>query len=182
MIYKALIFISILIICCSSYQKENKSVFKDDDIIPWSNKKLTWDDFQGVPDTTEAFTKALTHSVINFKYYNTYTYIIQTNFIKSKSWTVTAHKQTLDHEQLHFDITELYARKIRRSFDSLTVKKNISSKDFNEIYNLNIKKCNSYQDLYDHQVYGNNVNQQKWIKKVGAELLKLKKYEYILEE
>lgn len=80
------------------------------------------------------------------------------------------------HEQLHFDISELFARKIRKSFDSLRYKKDINLDIYLEIYKSNVSKCEKFQYLYDHKVSNNNKNQQEWIEKVGAELLRMKDY------
>lgn len=184
---KLILFVSIIVIC-TSITKYNNVENQEDDKILWSNKrKLIWDDFKGViPETTEPFVVAITGYTIKLHYERldniVLNYKIENYFIKSKSWTVTRDTQTLAHEQLHFDIAELYTRKIRKSFDSLRLKKNNNIDSYNEIYNSNISKCDKFQYLYDHQVSGNNKNQQQWIKKVEVELAKLKKYEYILEE
>lgn len=185
---KKLILFGFIIIICTSVTKYSDFGNQEDDKILWSTKrKLIWDDFKGViPETTEPFAVALTCSNVQIKYdfidNEVLSYKIENYFIKSKSWTITRDTQMLAHEQLHFDITELYARKIRKSFDSLRLKKNTNVDSYNEIYHSNISKCGNYQDLYDKQVIGNNKNQQQWIKKIGAELVRLKRYEYIPEE
>ncbi|GEM54970.1 hypothetical protein B0A58_11350 [Flavobacterium branchiophilum NBRC 15030 = ATCC 35035] len=179
---KRLILFGLIIIICTSVAKYSNFENQEDDKILWSSKrKLIWDDFKGaVPDTTVIL--AITGYTIKLNYERldniVLNYKIENYFIKSKSWTVTTDTQTLAHEQLHFDIAELYARKIRKSFDSLRLRKNNNVDIYNEIYNSNISKCDKFQLLYDHQVSGNNKNQQQWIKKIGAELARLKRYEY----
>ena len=82
---------------------------------------------------------------------------------------------------MHFDIAEIFTRKIRKAFDSLNIKKIKDYQIYDNIYIFYGNKCETYQKLYDNQVYFNNFQQQQWIKKVGLELARLKKYEYISE-
>lgn len=184
---RRLILFGLIIIICTSVTKYTYLENQDDKVLWSSKRKLVWGDFTGaIPETTEPFVKAITGYSIKLKYERlddiVLNYKVENYFIKSKSWTITTDTQTLAHEQLHFDIAELYARKIRKSFDSLVVKKNNNVYIYNEIYNLNISKCDKYQYLYDHQVSGNFKNQQQWFKKIGTELLRLKKYENIPEK
>ncbi|TPG38197.1 DUF922 domain-containing protein [Flavobacterium pectinovorum] len=161
-----------------------KKFNEEKDEILWDkNRKLTWEDFKGMPDGSDSLIVAGTTSTIKFEYSTTKNmitnYKLVSIFIKSKSWSITNSIQLLAHEQLHFDITELYARKIRKSFDSLRIKKNYDKENYTLIYNSNILKSQDLNKLYDSEVFGNNINQNKWIKKISNEILKLKKYEYL---
>ena len=98
--------------------------------------------------------------------------------MKSKSWTKTNDKIALQHEQLHFDIAEVYARKIRKAFDSLNIKKCKTEYIYNGIYIRLGKACEEYQDKYDSEVYFDSIQQKKWGSKVTLELERLKKYAY----
>ncbi|MDQ6527683.1 hypothetical protein [Flavobacterium sp. LHD-85] len=189
--YVLLIFI--IIICSSTipnYRYSKKAYNQEENTILWSNdRKLTWEDFKGVPDSSSQsvlVTVAGTTSVINFEYKtikNMMTsYKIESIFVKNKSWTITSDTLVLAHEQLHFDITELYARRIRKTFDSLKSRKNYIEDNYVKVYDHNIMQKNELDDLYDNQVYGNNMNQNRWIKKISNEILKLKKYEYLPED
>jgi len=188
--HKNVLFVCcILFFCCSSniFKEINKPyVKKDDDMILWLTKrKLVWDDFRGIPDTSRTNVGAVTQGaieIIDSNWENEIPkYKIGCFFIKSKSWTRVNDSYSLAHEQLHFDIAELFARKIRKAFDSLNVKKNKDNERYQDIYNFYVAKSEKYQDLYDNQVYFNDFQQQQWIKKVGLELARLKKYEYISE-
>lgn len=186
-----LLLVLMIIICSSTspdYRLNVKTNNEESDIIVWSNdRKLIWEDFTGIPDTTESHpiltTVAVTSSVIKFEYDTKNNMVIKYKlepiFIKSKSWTITNDIRVLAHEQLHFDITELYARKIRKAFDSLQSRKNYIEDSYLKVYNFNLLKKNELNYLYDYQSYGNPTNQNRWIKKIGAELIKLKEYEYI---
>ncbi|WP_264524259.1 hypothetical protein [Flavobacterium sp. N502536] len=178
----------IIIVCCSMTSFSVGKKFNDEkDEILWSkNRKLTWEDFKGIPDRTDSLTVAGTTSTIKFEYSTTKNmitnYKLQSIFIKSKSWTITNSIQLLAHEQLHFDITELYARKIRKSFDSLRMRKNYNEENYTSIYNSNIVKSHDLNKLYDNEVFGNNINQNQWIKKISNEILKLRKYECLPDD
>ena len=84
-----------------------------------AERPLTWEDFQGQPDFRSEKT-AYTKSRIKSKWSYTgdkLTYKVYAIFEPSNSW---ARKPKTDHllahEQLHFDITEAYARMLRREF------------------------------------------------------------------
>lgn len=188
--YKNLvILICIIFLCCSSNVfKQNKDNFKQDsDEILWSSeRKLIWNDFAGVPDTSQTNLAALTSAEIeitqNWGENDIPKYVLQCHFIKSQSWTKVHDELTLLHEQLHFDIGELFTRKIRRSFDSLNAKKVKDYLIYEKVFFSYVEKNESFQKKYDSEVNFNDVSQLKWAKKISAELLKLKKYEYIPKE
>ena len=162
----------------------NEHLIQSDDKILWSsNRKLKSDDFKGKSDTTNLMVGAITESgfeiIENHLEREIPKYIIESNFIKSKSWIRIKNNYVLAHEQLHFDISELFARKIRKSFDSLNIKKVKDHEVYNKIYFEYGKKYNNFQDIYDYEVYFDSIKQKRWIKKIAVELNKLKRYEYI---
>lgn len=183
-------FVCLLFICCSTnvFKESKKRSFKEDnDQILWSSKrKLVWNDFRGTPDKSKTNVAALTSSKIeiieNYVLNGIPKYVVQCYFIKSKSWTTVSDESTLLHEQLHFDIDELFTRKIRKAFDSLNIKKVKDYQIYDDIYIYYGEKSETYQKLYDNQVYFSDSKQQQWIKKIGTELLRFKKYEYIPEK
>src|SRR5262249_44372894 len=92
--------------------------------IYWSaEKKLTGSDFQGRPDPASSM-KAMTHSGIAYSWQcanGTLTYEVIARFDRSKSWMRPgAETKLLLHEQKHFDITEIYARKMRKAFSEMS--------------------------------------------------------------
>jgi len=100
-------------------------------------------------------------------------------FLKNQAWTKdTVSLNTLAHEQLHFDITELNARKIRKSIDNLKAKK---VTDFSQ-YQLTIQKFVSenerMQAEYDKQTNhgGYEDHQAEWREKISNELNSLKSF------
>nr|WP_294938398.1 hypothetical protein [uncultured Flavobacterium sp.] len=179
--------LTIILIAIFSFVSFDTVKKVNDDQILWdSSRKLVWEDFKGDVDASMPKIEALTASIIEVSssYYenevpkfNVYSY-----FVKSKSWTKTDSESTLEHEQLHFDITEIYARKIRKSFDSLNKRKCTDIKKYEDIYARYAKLCSNYQNAYDKAVYPSEVEQRNWSRKINAELIRSKKYAYIPAE
>ena len=161
---------------------DSKSIVKDSDEILWeSQRKLVWEDFTGIVDTSsnaEAQTYYQIKIIDSYFEKNLPKYRLGCYFIKSNSWTKTNEKIALQHEQLHFDIAEIFARKIRKKFDSLNIKKCNTQYTYKEIYSRLGKSCDEYHHRYDGEVYFDSVQQKKWRSKVTLELERLKKYAY----
>jgi len=156
--------------------------------VPWKAEvPLSWSDFTGFPDESSPY--------IAFTYYNlsyrsswdgggTITITVQCIFEKNKSWRKIEKKLTpevLLHEQMHFNIAELYARRMRQAFaDYTAVHKHSAetSADIKKIFATCMDNCKAYNELYDletsHSV--NEPRQQEWNKKITAQLTELSAY------
>lgn len=159
----------------------------NDDYIYWDpERKLVWEDFQGSVDRTQPHIEALTASTIEVSssYYKNEVpkFNVVSFFIKSQSWTKTNSEFTLEHEQLHFDITEIHARKLRKAIDSLSKRKVTDINKYKKAHTYYGKLCSNYQNAYDKSVYGHDERQAEWSAKVAAELVKLEKYAYVVPE
>ena len=89
----------------------------------------------------------------------------------------------LFHEQLHFDIVELFARKIRHQYKIMEESKDVSTYfRYNEIFQNYLKELSNYQKLYDKETeHGiDRVKQFEWEIKVKKELIELSPY--VLDE
>jgi len=90
------------------------------DIIYWSDhSRLSWNDFQANPRLDYQNFSALTSSgIVHYTGCENgqITYKVRSYFEKHESWVKEEARTThhLKHEQIHFDITELYARKLRK--------------------------------------------------------------------
>lgn len=174
----------ILFILLSLFANPNFAQRADEKII-WG-KPLQWIDFKGkashqVPYLASANT-GLTASfswdqtgekpVLNYKVYAI--------FNPHLSWVKKGKESDylLRHEQLHFDISELSARKFRKylaeqNFNPEKISKKVDRKG------AQIKKQNlRMQDQYDRQTkHGTRPKQQlKWEKKIHRKLKQLKAY------
>jgi hypothetical protein len=150
----------------------------DNNLIPWSTaRKLTWSDFKGDPDPHSP-NAALTSSNINieFGYNNTgFQYSIRCVFDKNRSWVRIATDEVLAHEQGHFDIAEIYARKLNKALAAYRFNAETVSKDVNDIYNSIMKEHRQTQIQYDQETdYSRNKPKQaEWLKKIAADLKSL---------
>ncbi len=159
----------------------------NDEVISWNDTlKLTWGHFKAVPKTNTSAV-ALTASGITFEFSvkETETRIVDfdtkvyAHFYPKKSWYIKAQGDAyiLAHEQLHFDITELYARKFRKEISQLKINSNIKSQLRNLHEKIN-KELAATQNRYDKES-DNSVNrefQTKWNNYVKSELAKLEAY------
>jgi len=123
-----------------------------------SYRKLLWSDFKGKPDSRGV---ALSYTQINFETNYSdgrYSFVIYSQFLPYKSFTTTAKEKILKHEQLHFDITELMVRKMRRLLVGVN-----DEKESNAIYAQTIKEWEEMQQQYDRET-NNSINQERQAK------------------
>lgn len=146
-------------------------------MIFWSeDRQLDWKDFQGQPDYNFDEVSALTSSgIIHFKGCEDgkIIYKVQAYFEKKYSWVkpeaLTDHH--LRHEQLHFDITELYARKLRRALEKRDFKCG-QEDEFDKFVADYLRKWQKAQieyDLYTHYSM-RPAKQKEWGYRVAMEL------------
>lgn len=159
--------LSLLMVCITVIQANN--------LIPWSaSRKLTWSDFKGTPDP-HAPNAALTSSSINIEYgYNDkgFEYSISCNFDKNRSWVRIKNNEVLAHEQGHFDIAEIYARKLNKLVKEYHFNAKTASSDLNKLYEEAMKQHRLEQTQYDQETdYSRNKpNQSAWLSKIEQEL------------
>ncbi|HXB11149.1 MAG TPA: DUF922 domain-containing protein, partial [Bacteroidia bacterium] len=100
-------------------------------------------------------------------------------FIKSKSNIIKTSDYILKHEQLHFDICELFARKLRKMMEEtdFTKVKNIIPQ-IQSMYNKVNGEFVRYEEKYDNETnHGENPAKQKlWSDDVANQLKDLDKY------
>ncbi|NER13107.1 hypothetical protein GWK08_06630 [Leptobacterium flavescens] len=160
----------------------NSEIDVNDKILWLKNRNLIWEDFQGNPPNNKDAALAATQceiKIIKIELVdNLPNIIIGTYFIKSRSWTVTTNHEALEHEQLHFDIYELFSRKIRKGFMELNNQKIADIKFYEDLYKNLINCAIEENNNYDFEVYFNEKKQQEWISRITNELEKLKEYEY----
>lgn len=105
--------------------------------------------------------------------------LVSCHFKKKESWTRTIESDALlAHEQLHFDATELFARKLRKKLSELKDPCGKGSVKVQGIYNSNFKQLHDYQERYDMQTkHGLNAKEQaEWILKIANELKELEAF------
>jgi len=151
--------------------------------IYWNTtRKLIWEDYKGIPDTNlpmQALTSYhVTYSCSPGK--NTLTFIVDAYFSQNDSWVTTGKgtPKLLKHEQLHFDLAELCARKIRKDFSTAKFTRTDLKSQVNAIWNKDFNELNNLQELYDNETDHSKVDsaQAAWEKKVPAAIKELDAY------
>lgn len=153
----------------------------DHDFIHWSaSKKLNWDDFKGNPQTgSDAAALTATHLGFAFSFIKgQVTYNIECRFDKNRSWVLIKNDWILGHEQGHFDIAEIFARKLKKEVSAYTFNKNTFQKDLDVIYNKIMKEKEALQNQYDDETdfSRNKPKQEEWLKKIEKMLEELKAF------
>jgi hypothetical protein len=153
-------------------------VVKDEEteeFIPWNNEqRLDWDDFKCEPKKgTDAVASTSTTLGIAYQLVDgVLTYDITCNFSKVKSWGLMKTDYILAHEQGHFDITEIYARKLNEALKNYTFNKKTFKKDINQIYQNIVREKENFQKSYDEETdhSRNRRLQFDWLEKIQKEL------------
>jgi hypothetical protein len=172
----------IIIIILSAFSV--KGAIYCDSIIVWDKDfVLTWKYFKGHYPIENENESALLHVLIDIKgkwNKNLPDFDIYACFYPFKSWAKDTSSQfLLTHEQLHFHITEVYAREIRK------VVKGLRNRNINNVdeYVKEIKnKMNEFalcQQNYDKETkHGTIVDKQiEWNMKIEKHLKELSAYE-----
>ncbi|MPL55198.1 hypothetical protein SDC9_00665 [bioreactor metagenome] len=167
--------------------------FVKDNFILWQeNKKLKIQDFKADNKDTikvnrQQFLGAISAIRIEYSSFqrnknSVPDFSIKTYFDPNESWMLLKNDYVLQHEQIHFDLTELYARKMRKSVESLR-QKNVTNISIyrKKIQHWNVMKekaSNQFdadnQDYYikigQKILFQKNPKQEAWKKKVDREL------------
>ena len=150
-------------------------------LLEWnSDRKLTWKDFKAEPDKNST-NAALTSSSINIEFgYNNsgLKYNIKCRFDKNLSWGRIKNDYILAHEQGHFDIAEIHARKLNKLLKAYKFNSRTVGKDVNRIYDTVMKEHHGFQSQYDQETnYSRDAGQQNiWNMKIEEILQELQDY------
>ncbi|MEM6720156.1 MAG: DUF922 domain-containing protein [Bacteroidota bacterium] len=161
---------------------------QSEETITWSqNDKLHWGNFEGEPDynsdavaiTASGITYGLSVKSFSNSDKIEYKTDVKAHFYPRESWYLKGrvNDTVLNHEQLHFDISELHARKFRKRIEEATFTKNID-KEIARIYDQVNKELREMQEAYDDgSDYSRNYEGQiEWQNLVAKELKKYQKY------
>lgn len=147
--------------------------------IIWdARRKLTVADFKG--DTLNRPFQAATCSQFNYRYrgrlINGYvTFNVDTYFDCFCSYLKPdANSQALlEHEQIHFDISEIYARRFVQRIGAEIASVEELELEGKKIMSAIFLEMQKQQDLYDSEVYSNGARQKFWLEKTQKELQEL---------
>jgi hypothetical protein len=173
---RTLLFILVTLLCVS--------FSADDGVIVWNkNRPLTWDDYKGKPQ--KRFAAASTVYSLGRKVLmqnDVPVARIEAYFYCNDSWRNIdwISESVLRHEQKHFDIVELYCRKMRKQISEMTfIDLKDAEKKVDALYETLNQEMDVYQDKYDDESDGSmdHEGQVKWSGKIAAELQALDKYQ-----
>lgn len=155
---------------------------EETDKIFWEKDGITWENFEAQPDENSSF-HANTSAGLSYSWGLTngngvieLEYEVKSYFNKQGSWVKSGSKNEylLKHEQVHFDITELHARKLRKKLSEINL--NSLGKEprevLNNYYKVIEKERGLMQQKYDRETnHSLNKNAQlKWQEYVEREL------------
>ncbi len=148
---------------------------ESEEIIPWlTERKLAWDDFLCTPQKQgDAVASTSTSLGISYQLKNgRLSYTITCNFSKHKSWGILKTEYILKHEQAHFDITELHARKLYEALHNYEYNAASFKKDIALIYERIVKEKEEMQDAYDGDTDHSRRKriQYEWLDKIDTML------------
>ncbi len=143
-------------------------------------RKLTFADFKDTPQASHpAEMAALTFGRFGYEVSRGKLQVF-CKFHCYKSWIRQTHAgdaYTLAHEQAHFDITEIFARKLQKAF----IEENITADNLQEANNIYVQlnaECKRFQQRYDDETAhgGNRERQREWLVAIYHELSELPEY------
>lgn len=150
------------------------------DQVSWSvNRRLSWEDFRGMPDDDNphhALTAANLAVNANCKNQG-FTYEVNCVFLPTESWSKNKKSEKLlEHEQLHFDLTEVHARMLRRDLQYLNCS-NLKEK-LNSTVSTAFKRWKAEQEAFDNGCkHGLNKHTERlWAANIGRRLKALETY------
>ena len=171
----------LFLIVLFSYYLPSAAQSNNEDIINWNeNQKLSWADYKGKAKTgSDAAASTATYLGIEYNFTrNGFDYKITCSFSKSKSWGLHKTDYILAHEQGHFDIAEIFARKLNKQMSEYVFNKNTFKDDLKKLYLSLTDEKDAFQNKYDEETNHsiNQVRQTEWLKKIDDLLKELKAY------
>ncbi len=144
--------------------------------------RLSWADFKGQPPVSQRVA-AITASGLSYRYTASgdgdryeIDFTVDTFFYPEKSWyhPGLCDALVLSHEQLHFDISELFARRLRRRLSSARFTDRVKS-EVRKIFDEVNRELSEFQDQYDRETdYSRNREAQlAWNKSIARLLREL---------
>ena len=153
----------------------------------WREQPLQWEDFQGTPEAGNPF-HANTSSGLSYGWSlktsiagSELDYKVESFFNPDLSWVKPGSESLhlLAHEQLHFDITELHARKLRAAMEKFDVGKVKDVKQtLKSLYQKIEAERREMQERFDAETKHSQEEemQMEWQEFIEAELAKLSEF------
>jgi len=155
--------------------------------VEWNEKRsLGWSDFvykNMASDENQSYAlTSVIHSVRGDIKDGKPNFEVRVLFVKKDSWTTSSgNLALLAHEQLHFDLAELYGRKIRKQLVAMGAQGIEKMARYKKNVKLLLDEFKRKSMTYDKETkHGRIIEEQKeWEGYVQAELNRLNEYKYI---
>lgn len=174
---KRIFHLLLVLLSLSSLQAQEPG----EDILTWSEgRKLTWSDYKASPNP-KSDAAATTSTSLSIDYHirdGGFSYTIKSWFSRTRSWGRSKTPYILSHEQGHFDIAEVYARKLHQRMSAYQFNKRTYNKDLDRIYKEVADEKAAVQSQYDRETR-HSIDEEKqaeWLKKISRMLEELKAY------
>lgn len=142
--------------------------------LPWSpDRRLQWADFLGLPQPDAA---AAAQTVFELQTRSSCetgarTFRVTTQFLPDQSWSRPDKRAdaTLAHEQAHFDLGEVTARRLRQALEALRLPCDAPDAGFLSVVAQFQQEDAAQQRSYDRQtMYGTDVEAQRtWERRIA---------------
>ena len=151
----------------------------DEEVLEWNAaRKLSWADYKATPNPeSDAAASTTTYLGINYNITSSsFSYKIYSRFSKTRSWGLHKTSYILSHEQGHFDIAEIFARKLHKKMSEYRFNRKTYEKDLKKIYEEVTGEKEDTQNKYDKETNHSIKKQEQaaWLKKISAMLYWLK--------
>ena len=176
---KKLLLVACMLIQCSATFAQLSKRMAQDTLVWRSDSMLIKEDFKAKRGGSNEGLTASTFIIYPKEKNGTMIFTVEAIFLKSKSYLKEDSPYIIKHEQLHFDICELYARKLRQLIaekDFKKVKKIVE--EIQRMYNKTFADCQREETKYDNDTeHSMNAAKQKvWNDLVAQQLKDLEKY------
>jgi hypothetical protein len=153
----------------------------NEELIDWKPaSRLSWSDYKGDPNpSSDAAASTTTYLGIEYNINEkSFTYKIQCKFSRTKSWGLSKTDYILKHEQGHFDIAEIFARKLNKKMSEYQFDKSSYRNDLKKIYKGITDEKEGFQNQYDKETDHSRKKEQQeeWIKKIDKMLKELQDF------
>jgi hypothetical protein len=169
-------------------QTIDEQIAKEEGLVWAPRRPLTWADFKAAPPAeTSAVAAETAYTLIHGARCtgSTFEFRVVATFRPKDSWVRPAMLRTpadsaraLRHEQTHFDLTEVHARRLRRYFAELMAPCRITTSDLSGMASRIGRDEKAAQAQYDAETsFGRTLAQQtRWEKDVAGQLTALAKF------
>lgn len=153
-----------------------------DNLILYGSRDIVWSDFKGKPSPRNKLESASTGTTIKLNpiHVSEDSVVLEVSnyFICDKSWTITDSAIVLEHERGHFEISEIYARKMRKQFVESKFNLKTLNNEVQNVFKKYDRELDLRQDKYDletkHSI--DRKRQGEWTKQIQTELMQLEPF------